>query len=61
MIRGEMREKNMPEGSEPRLSTEDIADKQVIQSFDLLRIESTCIRVLQAMPMESVGGPTSTM
>jgi hypothetical protein len=29
-IQGGMREKNMREGSEPRLSIEDIVDKQVI-------------------------------
>jgi hypothetical protein len=44
----------MPEGSKPRLSTENTVDKQVIQSFDLLCTECTCIRVLQAMAMKSV-------
>jgi hypothetical protein len=51
----------MPEGSKPCLSTEDTVDKQVIQSFNLLCIECTGIRVLQTMAMKSVGGPTSTM
>jgi hypothetical protein len=41
----------MHEGSEPRLLTEGTIDKQVIQSFDLLCTECTCIRVLQAMAM----------
>jgi hypothetical protein len=51
----------MSEGLKPCPAIEDTVDKQVIQSFDLLCTECTGIRVLQAMTMKSVRGPTLTM
>jgi hypothetical protein len=46
VVRGEIRQENMPEGSKPCLSTIDIVNKEMVQSFDLLRAKGTDIGVL---------------